>query len=79
MMLTKIPLGYATNRGMGAIAVDRININGFGLAGDLATLSNLTLEGNHLNDLNHELLSTLNKKWKEWIEKTSKNQERVKQ
>ena len=66
LMLSKIPLGYGTNRGMGAIAVDSINITGSGFSKDLAPLN---LENKNLDDLDRELLSTLSDKWKQWIDK----------
>jgi CRISPR/Cas system CSM-associated protein Csm3 (group 7 of RAMP superfamily) len=67
MMLTKIPLGYATNRGMGSITVDSINITGEGLAANLAALTKVSLTGSNLNSLDRELLTMLTNKWKAWI------------
>ncbi len=67
MMLSKIPLGYATNRGMGAIAVDSIKITGTGLDPELAALADVTLENGNLNNLSPELLNTLTTSWKTWI------------
>jgi len=69
MMLSKIPLGYATNRGMGAIAVDSIEITGTGLAPELAALAKVTLENSNLNNLSPELLNTLTASWEAWIKK----------
>jgi CRISPR/Cas system CSM-associated protein Csm3 (group 7 of RAMP superfamily) len=69
MMLSKIPLGYATNRGMGAIAVDSIEITGTGLAPELTALADVTLENSNLNPLSPELLNTLTASWTTWIKK----------
>lgn len=67
MMLSKIPLGYATNRGMGAIAVDSIKVTGNGLDPELAALADVQLENSNLNTLSPELLNTLTAGWKAWI------------
>lgn len=66
MMLSKIPLGYATNRGMGAIAVDSINITGSGLDLDFAALESVTFTDKNFNGLD---LSKLTTQWKQWIDK----------
>jgi len=77
MMLSKIPLGYATNRGMGAIAVDSIKITGNGLAPELAALADVTLENSNLNNLSPELLNTLTASWKAWINEQTNHQTEV--
>ena len=77
MMLSKIPLGYATNRGMGAIAVDSINITGTGLAEELAALADVKLENSNLNNLSRELLDTLTASWKAWIDSQTNHQTEV--
>ena len=77
MMLSKIPLGYATNRGMGAIAVDSIKITGAGLAPELAALADVTIENSNLNNLSPELLNALTTSWKEWIDSQTNHQTEV--
>jgi CRISPR/Cas system CSM-associated protein Csm3 (group 7 of RAMP superfamily) len=77
MMLSKIPLGYATNRGMGAIAVDRIKITGNGLTPELAALADVTIENSNLNNLSPELLNALTTSWKEWIDSQTNHQTEV--
>ena len=77
MMLSKIPLGYATNRGMGAIAVDSIKITGTGLAPELAALADVQLENSNLNPLSPDLLNTLTASWKAWIDSQTNHQTEV--
>jgi CRISPR/Cas system CSM-associated protein Csm3 (group 7 of RAMP superfamily) len=67
MMLAKIPLGYGTNRGMGAIAVESIDIRGEGLGEDLSQLSEVGLTEGNLEGLDANLRTMLTKKWQEWI------------
>jgi CRISPR/Cas system CSM-associated protein Csm3 (group 7 of RAMP superfamily) len=69
MMLAKIPLGYGTNRGMGTIAVESIDIKGEGLNESLSQLSEVTLTGGNLDRLDVKLRTMLTKKWQEWINK----------
>jgi len=66
LMLSKIPFGYGTNRGMGAIAVDSINITGIGLDLDFAALESVTFTDRNFNGLD---LSKLTTQWKQWIDK----------
>ncbi len=68
MMLAKIPLGYATNRGMGAITVERINIKGEGLDESLSKLTEVTLTGSNLEKLDSSLRKMLTEKWRAWID-----------
>ena len=77
MMLSKVPLGYATNRGMGAISVDSIKITGTGLAPELGALADVQLENSNLNPLSPELLNTLTASWKEWIDSQRNHQTEV--
>ncbi|ELS31691.1 MULTISPECIES: RAMP superfamily CRISPR-associated protein [Pseudanabaena] len=78
MMLSKIPLGYATNRGMGAIAVDSIKVTGNGLDPELAALADVKLENSNLNPLSPELLNTLTASWKAWIASQTNRKTEVK-
>lgn len=66
----RIPLGYNTNRGMGAIEVKDIFIQG----AELAEIYLESLEGGvhckegKISNLDSVLLETLNAEWKNWIE-----------
>jgi len=68
----RIPLGYGTNRGMGSIKVNSIVINGNNLPSDLNKFTHMTLANGSLNELDFELLQTLNNAWSTWIDNQNK-------
>lgn len=59
----RLPLGFATHRGMGTIQVTDLQIQGHDLEGDLSTLSNIRLENGRL----HNLPEVLRTEWQRWI------------
>lgn len=66
----RIPLGFGTNRGFGAIEITKIDFKGIGNLKDLTSLNNLELtQPKHdLSDMNQTLLNTLNREWQTWID-----------
>lgn len=65
-MESKIPIGFGVNRGMGAIQVEKVEINGKGIDNDdLKALSQATLTSFY--DLDNNLLTNLNSHWKSWL------------
>jgi CRISPR/Cas system CSM-associated protein Csm3 (group 7 of RAMP superfamily) len=64
---SRIPLGYGTNRGMGAIKVIDVVINGRGLDDPLAALAGVTLSDGKLTIKSTELLDKLNHAWMQWL------------
>ncbi|PSB21784.1 hypothetical protein C7B76_04925 [filamentous cyanobacterium CCP2] len=74
----RIPLGYGTNRGMGAIEVEQITFEGEGLDDSLGELTEKSLVKDDgmpftLTQLESEVLATLNHAWRDRI--TSLKQE----
>ena len=70
MMAGRIPLGYGTNRGMGAIAINYIHIQGKGLedlSDNFSALQNVTWESGQFNDLDANLRGLLTTAWTNWI------------
>ena len=65
-MNSQIPIGFGTNRGMGAINVTEVEIKGKGIPDEFSTLSATKLE--KFYDLDKELLGSLNKYWQNWIQ-----------
>lgn len=70
----RLPLGFATNRGMGAVAVDRVSVRGDGLADELAELEHVVLENGRLDGLSDRVRGTLTSDWQSWIQKHQKHQ-----
>jgi len=65
-MESKIPIGFGVNRGMGAIQVEEVKINGKGIDNDeLKALSQTTLTSFY--DLDNSLLTNLNSHWQSWL------------
>lgn len=67
LMNERIPLGFGTNRGMGAIKIEKISFQGLGELKDLNSLKSLDLTKGDLSDIDDSLLATLDKNWQEWI------------
>lgn len=68
LMDGRLTIGFGGNRGMGAIAVEKIDIKGKGELGELAALDNVTLTKSDFSEINSNLLNTLNQSWITWIE-----------
>ena len=73
----RIPLGYGVNRGMGAIAVTNISIQGQGLTGIQPPIQppiqqqleqSISYTGKNIADLGEGLLQPLDRAWKAWID-----------
>lgn len=67
LMDGRLTIGFGGNRGMGAIAVEKIEITGKGELEDLAALDNLTLTTSDFSEIDSNLLDTLNQSWITWI------------
>jgi CRISPR/Cas system CSM-associated protein Csm3 (group 7 of RAMP superfamily) len=67
----RIPLGYATNRGMGAVAVRRVRFSGRDLPPPLDTLGGCELEGGNLGHLPPALRRDLTRAWQDWLGRQS--------
>jgi CRISPR/Cas system CSM-associated protein Csm3 (group 7 of RAMP superfamily) len=70
LMQSRIPLGYGTNRGMGALAVDEIAFRCEELPAALSALQPLNgcrLTRSDFSELDAELVGTLDKRWQDWI------------
>lgn len=65
----RIPLGYGTNRGMGAIALQSVTIQGRSLPTDLAALENTSLFDSDMALQDSLLLQQLNQQWQAWLSK----------
>jgi CRISPR/Cas system CSM-associated protein Csm3 (group 7 of RAMP superfamily) len=66
----RIPLGYGVNRGMGAIQINHIQIQGYGLEdlnNSLQLLAQQSLAAGQLSALPGGCLETLNEAWKNWV------------
>lgn len=66
----RIPLGYGVNRGMGAIQINHIQIQGYGLEdlnNSLQPLTQQSLAAGQLSALPGGCLETLNEAWKNWV------------
>lgn len=66
----RIPLGFGTNRGFGAIEISKINFKGIGKLEELSNLNNLELTqlSYELSNMNQDLLNKLNRDWQNWIQ-----------
>ncbi|MBD2028258.1 RAMP superfamily CRISPR-associated protein [Leptolyngbya sp. FACHB-711] len=71
----RIPLGYGVNRGMGAIQVTQVNLQGKGFEGGLAALnSEISLFQGNLMELDGKLLTELNNAWANWLQNPSEGE-----
>jgi CRISPR/Cas system CSM-associated protein Csm3 (group 7 of RAMP superfamily) len=64
----RIPLGFATHRGMGAVAVTRVTFTAICCPPPLAVLDGVQLEDGDLAGLPGPLVDALTKRWQEWID-----------
>ena len=63
----KLPLGFATHRGMGAIAIDDVSFQAAGCAAPFVGLDGVSLPGGRLEGLPAAVRSELNTAWKNWL------------
>lgn len=59
----RLPLGFATHRGMGTVQVTGLDIQGHDLEGDLVTLEQIQIHNGKLQNL-PDVLTTA---WKQWV------------
>lgn len=64
----RLPLGFATHRGMGTVSVDRVEITGQSLPDDLRELDGLELTDGLLMNLPSSLRQAVNQAWRQWID-----------
>lgn len=64
----RVPLGFAVNRGMGTIEVERIVLQGYALPPLCQGLEHLELPGGNLSALPQDLRNTLNQSWRRWLD-----------
>jgi len=70
LVLGRLPLGFGTMRGMGALSVEHITVSGQGLGGLLEPLNGTLTWGDEKEPLASELaqrLKTLREPWLDWI------------
>jgi CRISPR/Cas system CSM-associated protein Csm3 (group 7 of RAMP superfamily) len=63
----RVPLGFATNRGMGSMAVNRIRFAGHGLPKSLVSLHEQVLENGEPAHLPDALRHQLKESWQKWL------------
>ena len=63
----RVPLGFAVNRGMGAVAVDRVLFSGRDLEGDLQSLIRLELPNGDLAGLSANARTRFQEAWNDWL------------
>ncbi len=64
----RVPLGFAVNRGMGTIKVERIVLQGCVLPPLCEGLEHLELSEGNLSALPQDLRNTLNQSWRRWLD-----------
>lgn len=66
----RIPIGFGSNRGMGAIRVEKVSVNGAGLWGDLACLAGpLDLPEGDLKAVGIDNLKEIETAWTDWLDR----------
>jgi CRISPR/Cas system CSM-associated protein Csm3 (group 7 of RAMP superfamily) len=63
----RLPLGFATHRGMGTVRVEKVEIVGADLPVSLGQLSQVSFPGGRLAELPAELRQQMNQAWQQWI------------
>jgi CRISPR/Cas system CSM-associated protein Csm3 (group 7 of RAMP superfamily) len=63
----RLPLGFATHRGMGTVSVGQVEMVGVDLPEPLAQLGHVVLPGGRLNALPADLRQAMNRAWQQWI------------
>jgi CRISPR/Cas system CSM-associated protein Csm3 (group 7 of RAMP superfamily) len=72
----RIPLGFAANRGMGALEVTEIEITGANLDSALSDLKDVKIVEGKLGGWSERLKSTLEKGWNSWLVENAKGDAR---
>ncbi len=70
----RLPLGFATNRGMGEIVVEKIGFKGYDLDDSLKALADVELQDGKMSGLDQSLRDKLRGEWEGWIEKNKKGE-----
>jgi CRISPR/Cas system CSM-associated protein Csm3 (group 7 of RAMP superfamily) len=63
----RLPLGFATHRGMGTVRVERVEMVGMDMPEPLTQLGHVVLPGGRLNALPADLRQAMNRAWQQWI------------
>jgi CRISPR/Cas system CSM-associated protein Csm3 (group 7 of RAMP superfamily) len=63
----RLPLGFATHRGMGTVCVERVELVGVDLPELLTQLGHVVLPGGRLTELPADLRQAMNRAWQQWI------------
>lgn len=73
LMAGRIPIGYGANRGLGAIQVEEVRIEGKSLPEPFQSLNNKAVlkPESELQELDQSLLLELEKRWQAWIDSTT--------
>lgn len=72
LMHQRIPLGFGTNRGMGAIEIKGIKFKGRGNIEKLEPLNNTQLINPDMSELREDLLTELDTSWQNFLQEVSK-------
>jgi CRISPR/Cas system CSM-associated protein Csm3 (group 7 of RAMP superfamily) len=65
---SRLPLGFGTHRGMGAVQVDGVHLRGEDLPQELVALRCVELDKGQLSSLPSSFRETLNRAWTAWID-----------
>uniref|UniRef100_A0A7C4LNP0 CRISPR type III-associated protein domain-containing protein n=1 Tax=Schlesneria paludicola TaxID=360056 RepID=A0A7C4LNP0_9PLAN len=63
----RLPLGFATHRGMGTVSVEQVEVVGVDLPEPLAQFGHVVLSGGRLTELPADLRQAMNRAWQQWI------------
>lgn len=69
----RIPIGFATTRGMGFVKVNNIKISTLGAGDEFNSITNSVLKGGDLSSISSGFLKDLSSIWLEWITTARKN------
>lgn len=75
LMSNRIPLGFATNRGMGEIEIKKISIQGEALPNNLQSLTNICFTEKTFSELDKTLGNLLKEKWNSWVRENQPKKE----
>lgn len=75
LMSNRIPLGFATNRGMGEIEIKKISIQGEALPNNLQSLANICFTEKTFSELDKTLGNLLKEKWNSWVKENQPKKE----
>lgn len=69
----RLPLGFATNRGMGEIVIEKIKVKSYDVDDALLNgLADVELPGGRITSLDENLRTELKRAWERWIEDNKK-------